>query len=124
MLRGRIQDTADRPHNLLPAGGLRCQLLAALSRQAVILRLAVVFGGSPERGDPPAVIQAMQRRIEGAVLNLQHLFGTPLDRVSDRLSMSGTQDQGPEDQHVQGSLDHFELQGRFASWHVLVSVID
>lgn len=58
------------------------------------------------------------------MLNLQHLFRAPLNRVSDRLSMSGPQDQGPEDQHVQGSLDHFELQGRFASWHVLVPVID
>jgi hypothetical protein len=66
----------------------------------------------------------MQCRIEGTMLHLKDLFRAPLDRMGDRLSMSGTQDKRPEDQHVQGSLEHFGLQGRLASWHALMSVID
>jgi hypothetical protein len=58
------------------------------------------------------------------VLHLQHVFRALLDHVGDGLSVGWTENQRPEDQHVQGALEHFRVQGRFASWHVFMSMID
>src|SRR5207244_3154585 len=79
--------------------------------------LAVVLRGSPERGDPSTVLKPVQGRIEGSVLDLQHVFGAALDRVCDGLAVSRSEDERLEDQHVQGALDHFGLERRLTSWH-------
>ncbi|SPE42938.1 hypothetical protein SBA3_730007 [Candidatus Sulfopaludibacter sp. SbA3] len=66
----------------------------------------------------------MQGWVERSVFDLKHVLRTPLDSVGDCLAMGGTQDQCLEDQHVQGSLNHLGLEGRLASRHLLVSIID
>jgi hypothetical protein len=66
----------------------------------------------------------MERRIEGTVLHLEHVVRPSLDGLGDGLAVGGTEDQGPQDQHVQRSLNHLGLQGRMASRHSLLSMID
>ena len=58
------------------------------------------------------------------MFDLKHVLRTPFDGVGDCLAMGGTKDQCLEDQHVQGSLDHLGLEGRLASRHGLMSIID
>jgi hypothetical protein len=58
------------------------------------------------------------------MLDLQNIVRAALNRVGDGLSMGWAHDKRLEDEHVQGSLDHFGLQRRFASRHVVLSMID
>jgi hypothetical protein len=51
----------------------------------------------------------MEGGIEGPVFHLKHIVRTSLDCVGDGLAMGGTQDQSPQDEHVERSLDHFRL---------------
>jgi hypothetical protein len=39
--------------------------------------------------------------------------------VRDCVTVGRAKDQRPKDQHIESSLKHFTLQGRFAAWHVL-----
>jgi hypothetical protein len=41
------------------------------------------------------------------MLNLEKLFGGSLDMLGDLMSMSGTKQQGTQDQHVQSALQKF-----------------
>src|SRR6187397_1799649 len=68
----RPHHLTDRAHQLFPARGFRRQHLPPGRRQPVVLRLAVVFRGPPERRDERAIFEAVERRIEGAVLDLEH----------------------------------------------------
>src|SRR5579863_102239 len=71
LLLGGPEDPVDGANELLPAAGLLGQLAPSGSGEAVVTRFAIVFRGAPKRGDPGAIFQAMQRRIEGAVFDLQ-----------------------------------------------------
>ena len=84
------------------------ELLLAPGREAVIFSFRC--SPTPEGGDPTPILQAVQRGIERPVFNLQRFVGAPLYGVGYGLSMGGADDEGLEDEHVQGSLDHFELQ--------------
>ena len=117
-------DPADGSNHFVPAGLVRGQLLPARRREPVVLRLAVVLGGTPERRDPTTVLEPMQRRIEGPVFDLEHILRPSLDGLGDGLAMGGTQDQRLQDQHVQRALDHFGLERRMTSGHRLLSMID
>src|SRR5262249_40992394 len=61
LLRGGPEDAVDGADDLVPARGLRLELLAALRREAVVPRFAVVLGRAPERRDPAAVLEAVER---------------------------------------------------------------
>lgn len=66
----------------------------------------------------------MQGRVQRAMFHLQHVVGAALDGMGDGLAMGGTEQEGLKDQHVQGSLNHFGLEGRGASRHTVMSMID
>ena len=59
----------------------------------------------------------MQGGIEGTVFDLEDILRSALDGMRYGMSVGRTQNQCPEDQHVQRSLEHFALQRRRASWH-------
>src|SRR3990167_6561617 len=65
---GRPEDGVDGANDLVPQRRLFGELRAALRREAVVARAAVVFGGAPEGGDPAAVLEAMQGGIERPVV--------------------------------------------------------
>lgn len=62
---------ADRSGQLAPGGRFRFQSLLTSWGQLVILRAAAIFAYSPMRRDPTAAFQAVQRRIERTLLDLQ-----------------------------------------------------
>ncbi len=56
------------------------------------------------------------------MFHLKDLLRAAFDGVGDGLSMGGARHQRAENQHIQSSLDHLRLKGRFA--HTLLSMID
>src|SRR5206468_10445920 len=98
-----------RPHSPFPPAGLVAQPLAARRREAVVPRAAVILGCAPERSDPPAILETVERRIQRPVLDLQHLVGSLLDGVRDRVPVRGAEGQGFQDQQVERPLEHFAL---------------
>jgi hypothetical protein len=86
--------------------------------QTVVLRFAVIFRGAPERSNPAAILQAMQGGIEKTVFDLQDILRPSLDGMRYGVSVGRAQNQRPEDQHVQRSLEHFAFERRLASWHM------
>jgi hypothetical protein len=47
----------------------------------------------------------MQRRIEGTVLHLQEIIAGSLDMLANLMTVSRAIEEGPQDKHVQGSLE-------------------
>src|SRR6187431_1414226 len=48
----------DRAHELFPARGFGGEHFLSRRRQTVVLRLAIIFGGAPERCDQGAILEA------------------------------------------------------------------
>src|SRR5262249_35593700 len=117
LLRDWFQNAANSSNHLLPAFCLRHQLLPAGRSQPVVLRFAIVLRRSPERRDPAAVLEPVKRRVERSMFDLQNIFGTSLDRMRDRVTVSGSQRERLKNQHIEGALRHFTLQRRVTSRH-------
>src|SRR5687768_16194637 len=95
LLRRGVENPADGADDFFPARRLRDQLFAAGGGQPVVLRLAVVLGGAPERRDPAAVFQPMQGRVEGPMLDLEHVLRTALDGVRDGMAVRRADHEDP-----------------------------
>src|SRR6185437_4665918 len=106
LLRGWPHDAANATDKPLPSGSLCRQLLPARMREPGILCLPIVCRRAPKCRDPAAIFEAVQRRIQRAMLHLQDVFGPLLDRVSDGMSMCRSQHERLEYQHVERALQH------------------
>jgi len=51
------------------------------------------------------------------VFYLENIFGAALDGERNGVAVSGAEQQGLEDEHVESALQHFALERRFALWH-------
>jgi hypothetical protein len=119
-LRRWAQHTGNGADDLIPAAPLLGQILPTSRRNAVVLRFAVVLGRPPERRDQPAFLQTVQRRVQRAVLHLENVFRSALDRRRDGMAVRRRQQNGPQNKHIQGSLHHFNpVVVLFAAGHVL-----
>ena len=67
----------------------------------------------PVGGDPASIPQTTQGRIERPVFHLKDILRAALDGVGDGLAIGGTKHECREDEHVQGPLDHFGLEGHW-----------
>src|SRR5262249_1828606 len=65
---------------------------------------------------PTAVFNAVERRIERAVFDFEHVGGSALDGVGDGVAMRRPKREGAEDQHVERALQHFALERRSVSF--------
>src|SRR5262245_60810395 len=70
-----IHDPADDVDELRPAVAFGRQLRFARRCQLVVLRLVIGFADAPLGLQPAAFLEAMQRRIERAGLDLQEVVG-------------------------------------------------
>jgi hypothetical protein len=81
------------------------ELLPARWRQPIVAKLAImVLGHFPSRDKPPIALQAMQRRIQRTMLNLQHIVGGALNVPSDLTAMTRAKQQRSQDQHIERPL--------------------
>ena len=86
------------------------QLFASRGGKPVIARLSIVLRRAPKGGDPGAIFQAVERRIERPVLYLENVFRAVLDGVSDGMPVSRSGYESLQDEQVERALQHLALQ--------------
>src|SRR5215475_138713 len=116
-----LHNLIDRRRQPLPIRGLFVELFAPGARQLVILRLAIVFGTAPFRRDPALVFQPVQRRIERALVDVQHARGRLLYPLRDAPAMHRLQRERLQNQHVERALQEIGL--RFGHWLLLLDIL-
>src|SRR5688572_7644779 len=106
---GRLLCFAENRRNRVgdcrPARRFALELLSSRPGQAVVLRVAVVFGEAPLRVNPPLHFEPVQRRIKGAFLDTQHVLRYLLDPPGDREPMIGRGREDAQNQQWQRALD-------------------
>jgi len=80
------------------------ELDVALRRKMVKLGFAAGLCILPLSGEESPVLQAVQRRIERALLDLQNVTGDLLDSLRDGVAVNRAQQDHFQDQQVQRSL--------------------
>ena len=104
----RTHDARDRGGHLVPPAGFDVELLPAQRRQAIELRAAVVLGRAVLERDPPALDQAVQRRIQRPLLHQQHVVRSLLDRLGNGVAVRRADPQRSQNQHVQRALQQLD----------------
>src|ERR1700759_2442435 len=99
-------DKRDGACHLAPAAGFEREAAAAGSGEAVVLGLAVVLARAPVGGEPAAVLQAMERGIERALLDFEHVFGGTLNDFGDGVAMCIAGGERAQDHHVERAFEH------------------
>src|SRR5438093_1693727 len=114
------KDTGNGSSQLVPPAGFDGELFATPGGQAVELGAPVVLGGPVVERNPSSFDQPMQRRVQGALLHLEHILGAALDGLGDCMAVSGSQPQRAEDQQVQRALQELDAVlipfGRHSRW--------
>src|SRR5438270_2497491 len=109
---GRSHDGVDRRGEPPPTCGFVAELPLPGFRQLVELCLPVVFRRSPLRVDPAAILEAVERRIERALIDLQHVARDLLDPLRDAPAVHRLERERLENQHVERALqDVVRLDG-------------
>jgi hypothetical protein len=88
--------------------------VSTASWQRVELGPPVVFGCAVRDRDPAAFDEAVQCRIERALLDAQHFVGITLNRFRDRVAVRGSEQQRAQDEQVQRALQQFDVLFRFS----------
>src|ERR1700730_12557209 len=92
--------------HLLPLRFFGHKLFSALICKSVILDFPIaIWRRLPFVDNPSALLQAMQRGIERAVLHLQEIICSPLNVLPDVVTVSRSIEKRPQDEHVKRSLE-------------------
>ena len=105
LLCGGTENPRDGVGQRVPLVGFDIQLPAAFGRQSVELGAAVVLRGSALERDPATLDQAVQRRIQRALLDEQHIVRSLLNRLRDGVSVRRAQAQGAKNQEIERALE-------------------
>src|SRR5438132_665177 len=100
-----LYDKTDCSGEAAPVGGFLFELGATGRGQRIKLGLPARFGFFPFGFDPGFLFQAVQSRVKGALLDLQHLTRDLLNALGNRPPMLGFERDSFQDQKVQRSLD-------------------
>src|SRR5665647_3374278 len=79
MRSGALHDRLDRDEHAIEARNLLAELLATGGGDGVVARLAAGGGLAPLRGHPPLLLEALERGVERALLDREHVIGELLD---------------------------------------------
>src|ERR671937_302356 len=104
LLNRGTEDAADSVSQLVPLARFDLELLAALRGQVIELRAPVVLRRAFIERNPTTLDQAVQRRIERALLHCEHMIRAVLDRFGNRMPVSRSSSEGPQNQQVQRAL--------------------
>ena len=80
-------------------------MLAAERGQRVKARAAIVVRGPPCAFDPVALLQSLERRVQGPVVDEECVSGPRLDRERDAVAMMRSKCEHTEDEEIQRSLE-------------------
>ena len=95
----------DRGGQPLPAGGFAFQLRATRPGQRIVFGAAVVVALAPFGRNPALLFEAVEGRIQRALLDLQDFVGHLPDALCDGPAVPGSKRKGFEDQQIEGALN-------------------
>src|SRR5579872_152935 len=99
------QNASDGRRQRAPLAAFFRELLASFGGERVEARLAIVARHAPFDGDPALGFETLESRIEGAVLDQQHVFRLLLDGARDSLPVLRSENQRTQNQQIEGSLE-------------------
>ena len=107
----RPHDSRNCARHLFPLRLFGGKLFLAWRCEPIVLKFALqIFARRlPLRRDPSFPFETVKGWIERPVLDLQHVFPSPLNMLRDLMTMSRAKQQRAQDQHVQGSLQEFDV---------------
>src|SRR3984957_647738 len=108
---GGFQDLSDGGDEFLPFGFFSFELLQAGLGEFVKFSAAIIFGRAPAGFDPAATFEAMEGRVEGALLNLQHAAGTLMEAFGDSPAVFWAEGESTQDQETESALGEVEGLG-------------
>src|SRR5689334_12953117 len=94
----RLENELDGLDVSPPTVGLGTHGSPARCREVIVLSAAVVLGGAPVAVDPAALLEALQRGIERALVHVEHSAGELLDARADSPAVHRLEGQRLEDQ--------------------------
>src|SRR5690349_4794746 len=107
-LRGGAQNLAHRFDKLRPRRRFGLELRAANGCQTVDLRAAVRVGEPPLTFDPAAFLETVERRVEGALTELERVAGQLLGPAGDGVPVGGPPRERLQNEEVEGTLEEIE----------------
>src|SRR5690606_3503915 len=108
-LRRGTQHLRDRFGVARPCARLPLELLTAPRGQRVVLRATVRLRQPPLGCDPATPLDAVQRGVQRAILDLQHAIRRVADPASNRIAMTGAEDQRLEYEQVECALEQIQI---------------
>jgi len=102
---GSFDHEVDGGGQAIPIGRFLFELRTAGGGQRVELGLSSGFGLRPFGFDPGFLLEAVQSRVERALLNLKDFLRDLLDAFGDGPAMFGFERNGFEDEKVESALD-------------------
>jgi hypothetical protein len=79
-------------------------LAASLARDAIEFGFTAAFGGLPISFQPAATLQAVQRRIERALPDLERVLRDLLEALDKGVSVDGFEGGDLQDEHIERAL--------------------
>src|SRR5215472_14942093 len=101
-----LQDQRYSGREPVPIGEFLVQLSAALFRERVKFRAAIVVRRTPLGLDQSLALEAIERGIQRTLLNLQHLLRHLLNALRDSPAVIGLKSQRFQNQKIEGALQH------------------
>ena len=97
----QLHHAADGGGHAFPLAGFHRQLPASGRREPVVLGPPAQLRDGPLGFDPALVLEAMERRVERALIDLQDVLRDLLDALRDRPAVQRVGLQRPEDEQVE-----------------------
>src|SRR5262245_12857227 len=94
----------------VPLRVLARELLPPERGDAVVARALALVRLLPRRGDPSRGLEAVERGIKGAGLDLQQVFRRPLDVLRNRVAVARAGQERPEDQQVERAAEQIDAR--------------
>jgi hypothetical protein len=104
-ISGQFQHAFDRLYVFRPAFLELREMLTARFRNAVVPRPTIVVGGAPLGTHPPCFVHSMQRWIERALLDMEHIRRNLLNAIRDGIAVKAVaRREYPQHEKVERSL--------------------
>src|SRR4051812_24544660 len=112
LLLDRAQHEANRRRQPVPVGALAFELPPAATRQVVELGVAPGLARLPLGLQPPARLEAMERRVQRALLNLQHVLRHLLQALGDGVAVQRPERDDLQNQKIERALEKIGFRWR------------
>src|SRR4051812_45225534 len=108
LLGGGPKNAPDGSGQRVPLAGFGVELLPALRGQSIELGAPIVLGGALLERNPAALDQPVKRRIEGSLLDQEHVVRATLDRLRDRMAVRRSPPERAQNEQIQRALQELD----------------